>query len=227
MPLTHPANRFASNLAVSTTVGLCQISSQYRRRVHQPTGMSLHITTTLDSCWLGTILPRPIELTLQIASNTITFSGTVPWQVSPNSLSTTGFTADLWKRDVVEFFIAKKNSPAYAEFNLAPSSAWWCAEHLSYRRPLSSLKATSGRVSTSCSVTPHAWHFFAEIPLNELFPHHGCTSLAEIESINLASIQGIERPDSAGQRFFAANATPNRPTAPDFHFRHTFLLLQP
>lgn len=75
---------------------------------------------------------------------------------------------ELWRYDVVEFFIATPDARRYLEFNLCPNGAWWAAAFTDPRVPLPGFDAQSLHPVTRGRSTPTCWECEAAVPLAPL-----------------------------------------------------------
>ena len=79
------------------------------------------------------------------------------------------FQADLWHYDLAELFIADPVSGRYFEFNLAPNSAWWCAEFTAPRVRAEAIDIAMPEVATFADMAVDgAWVAALAIPLDLL-----------------------------------------------------------
>ena len=117
------------------------------------------------------------------------------------------FTAELWKYDVAEFFLAHPDHDAYLEFNLAPNGAWWSCLFSAPLERVSPDDAPLPGVVTRGVHTASGWEVSASLPL---------ASLPEALDVGPRSrLNATFILDSPRQRFFTA--TPLGPGKPNFH----------
>ena len=76
------------------------------------------------------------------------------------------FCAELWRYDVVEFFIATPDASRYLEFNLCPNGAWWAAGFSEPRVALPGFEAESLRPRIQSDFRPERWACEARLPLH-------------------------------------------------------------
>lgn len=79
--------------------------------------------------WHGKNLRPPVAFTLATDGDKLWFIATRQAATAIHPGAEPGaFTAELWKHDVAELFIAAPEGGRYIEFNLAPNGAWWACE---------------------------------------------------------------------------------------------------
>ncbi len=64
------------------------------------------------------------------------------------------FTAELWRYDVAELFVADPVSGRYLEFNLAPNGAWWSCEFTAPRVRTEEVEVPFPEVATFAELAP-------------------------------------------------------------------------
>ncbi len=122
-------------------------------------------------------------------------------------------TERLWQHTCCEMFVARKNSPAYHEFNFSPSGAWAVYAFARYREAVPfEDEALSPRIAVR--VARDKLELDALIDLDRLSPMHAARKLL------LALAVVIE--DRDGLLSYWALAHP--PGEPDFHHPHAFAL---
>jgi len=126
------------------------------------------------------------------------------------------FVEGLWKQDVAELFVCHDTSPAYQEFNLSPSGAWWSSKFESYRKPSRLAAEKAPQIKCFSLIDNDSWQAAMAIPL-ALFA--GFTSLCENSRVNVAFIT-----DTPKQRFWSWAKIQAR--RPDFHCADQFEALQ-
>lgn len=82
------------------------------------------------------------------------------------------YQAELWRYDVVEFFLATQDASRYLEFNLSPNGAWWAAGFSAPRVPLPGFDAQKLAPAIRAEMKPERWRCSAAIPLRAL-AHYG------------------------------------------------------
>jgi len=143
------------------------------------------------------------ETTLTIAYHVTDPEGHIAWPAAAQSR-----TDGLWRHTCFEAFIASASSPAYAEFNLAPSGAWAAYAFDDYRSGMRDLDlATPPQIAQSAS---NRWH--ATLDLTRL------AHLIGPAPWRLAVTAVIEARD--GSKSFWSLAHP--PGKPDFHHADCF-----
>ena len=80
------------------------------------------------------------------------------------------FQEELWRYDVVEFFIATADARRYLEFNLCPNGAWWAAGFTDPRVPLPGFNAQELQPAIKAEMLPTRWRCSVEVPLAALRP---------------------------------------------------------
>ena len=118
------------------------------------------------------------------------------------------FTAELWRYDVAELFLADPQSGRYLEFNLAANGAWWSCEFTAPRQRAEEIDIAFPDVATFAEISlDGGWMSAMAIPHDLLRArmNFGDTSCA-----NVSFITG-----SPDQRFVSATKLPNG--EPDFH----------
>ena len=78
------------------------------------------------------------------------------------------FQEELWRYDVVEFFIATADARSYLEFNLCPNGAWWAEGFTEPRVKLPGFDALSLRPILQADMQQARWRCSAELPLEPL-----------------------------------------------------------
>jgi hypothetical protein len=119
----------------------------------------------------------------------------------------------LWQHTCCEVFIARKDSPAYHEFNLAPSGEWAAYAFARYREG-AALTEEALEPQLAVRSTREKLELDAVVRLDRLSPSYARTALL------LALSAVIE--DRAGSLSYWALRHP--PGAPDFHHPHAFAL---
>lgn len=123
------------------------------------------------------------------------------------------FADRLWEHTCCELFVARKDSPAYHEFNLAPSGEWAAYAFARYRDgAFLADEALEPRVAVRS--TPEQLELDVVIRLESLSPGHAETRL----SLALSAVME----DEDGSLSYWALRHP--PGAPDFHHPHAFAL---
>ncbi len=119
-----------------------------------------------------------------------------------------GRTDDLWQHSCFEAFIGSETTPAYAEFNVSPSTAWAAYAFDGYRAGMRNLDRAIAPVITAA--TPGHWR--ASLDLTGIEPLVGSPPW------RLALTAVIEAKD--GTKSYWSLAHP--PGAPDFHHADCF-----
>ncbi len=79
----------------------------------------------LNTLWNGEPSPQSLQYVLEHDATRLRFAVQFPAGASPHPQGRPGaFTAELWRWDVGELFIAGSTG-RYIELNLSPTSAWW------------------------------------------------------------------------------------------------------
>jgi hypothetical protein len=123
------------------------------------------------------------------------------------------FTAELWKYDVAELFIADPESGRYIEFNLAANGAWWSCEFTAPRHRAEEIDIAFPDVATFAEISlDGGWMSAMAIPLDVLQArvNFGNQSRANVSFITA----------SPEQRFISATKLPKE--EPDFHMPADF-----
>ena len=118
----------------------------------------------------------------------------------------------LWRHTCFEVFIAKGGSPAYLEFNFAPSGEWAAYTFRGYRDGAAFEHDFDPRIAVN--IGRDALQLDAFVPL-EVF------SIVPGEQLRLALSVVIEE-DAGALTYWALQHPPGRP---DFHHRDAFALL--
>ena len=83
------------------------------------------------------------------------------------------FTAELWKYDCGEFFLANPATGRYLEFNLSPQGAWWSASFNAPRDQDSEERFHDVSCSSSPAAQDH-WDVSISVPLEIIENTLGC-----------------------------------------------------
>ena len=123
----------------------------------------------IGSDWFGKPLQPPLAYSLAMDSENLWFIATRQAEaiVHPDS-SPDSFTAELWKYDTAELFIADPASGNYLEFNLAPNGAWWAASFSSPRVPLADQPDFQSYITAHSDSEQGQWLAALTIPLHYL-----------------------------------------------------------
>ncbi len=90
----------------------------------------------LTEDWFGTHLTSPSVFTLAKDDKSLCFIAVFPQHSNIHPAANPGqFTAELWKYDVAELFLANPATGEYLEFNLTSNGAWWASKFSSVREP--------------------------------------------------------------------------------------------
>lgn len=118
------------------------------------------------------------------------------------------FTAELWRFDVAELFLADPGSGRYLELNLAPNGAWWSGEFTAPRERTATDDREWPGVRTHAELAADgAWVAAMSLPLD---PLREGLDFGDSTTANATFIL-----DSPGQRFLSV--TPLGEGEPDFH----------
>ena len=159
-------------------------------------------------------LPPPLGIALSVAGEIESARLTLDYNVADPAYtirwpaSVHGRTDNLWQHSCFEAFIGSTTSPAYAEFNLAPSGAWAAYAFDDYRAGMRDLElATPPQVT---NLAPGIWR--AKLALE------GLEALIGPPPWRLAITAVIEAHD--GSKSYWSLAHP--PGKPDFHHADCF-----
>ena len=124
----------------------------------------------LAESWQGERVEPPFHFCFTLtAADTLRFEA---WRaagavVHPAAVAG-AYQEELWRYDVVEFFIATADARRYMEFNLSPNGAWWAEGFTEPRVKLAGFDARSLRPTLRAEMQTGRWHCSAELPLAEL-----------------------------------------------------------
>lgn len=131
---------------------------------------------TLCSEWYGARVEPPFFFRFYAEGERLCFEA---WreaaaQVHPDARPG-AWQAELWRYDVVEFFLAAPDASRYLEFNLCPNGAWWARAFGEPRVPLPDFDAASAadvarflQVQTSGELRDGRWTCRAGLSLPAL-----------------------------------------------------------
>jgi hypothetical protein len=172
----------------------------------------------LSTDWYGKSLVPPAAFALATDGLKLWFVATRQSPASTHPDASPGnFTAELWKHDVAELFIADPRG-GYLEFNLAANGAWWACKFSTVREASPSQPDFAGSASTYHDASqPGSWLAALAVPLEFLQEHigFGLNSRANVAFIL----------NSPAQTFHSSSKLPG--ANPDFHQPHAFQRLIP
>lgn len=173
----------------------------------------------LDTDWFGEKLTPASTFTLAKDQEFLWFIAIFPHNavIHPQA-SPSQFTAELWKYDVAELFLANPETGEYLEFNLTSNGAWWASKFSSVRLPAAQQPGFTDHIRSFHDLAGEHNHLVGlRIPLIFLKKEidFGAATTANITIIR----------DSPQQRFLTASKLPG--TQPDFHQPHHFNILTP
>ncbi len=163
----------------------------------------------IENDWYGHPLDVPAAFGMAIDHASFWFVATrrKPALIHPQARPG-AFTPELWKYDVAEFFLSHPATGRYLEFNLAPNSAWWCAEFTAPRVRDTEEDMEMLGVKTYADLAPDGtWVAAASIPLDVLKARLG---FGPETRMNVTFVL-----DSPDQKFLTAAPAPDG--EPDFH----------
>lgn len=112
----------------------------------------------IDRCWDGGQLEVPFLFCFFTENGHLQFRARREAAAVPNPIARPGvFTENLWKYDVMEFFLTAEGTGSYLEFNLAANGAWWAAAFTEPRVPLPGFDVQKLRVSATGQMQQNAW----------------------------------------------------------------------
>lgn len=123
----------------------------------------------MNTTWHGERLTPPFFFSFQIEGDELVYrvrrdaAASIHPQASPGE-----FKEELWRYDVVEFFIATPDAKRYLEFNLCPNGAWWAAGFTDPRVALEGFDAAELGVRTRAEFYPERWQAEARLSLAAL-----------------------------------------------------------
>ena len=160
----------------------------------------------------GAPLPLIASCSLHWEESALTLQATVSNELksAPGAQPHT-FTAELWKHDVIELFLANA-SGRYLEINLAPNTAWWAQWFSTARCADHSLPVPKCVVTEESSPHEDTRALSLSIAFSDLAP------LGERESIRWNATYICHSPD---QRYASIAHLPG--DTPDFHQPDQFL----
>ena len=124
---------------------------------------------TLDTEWHGAAVQPPFYFRFHTAGGRLVFEA---WRDAAAQLHPKAqegcFQENLWKYDVVEFFVATPDARRYLEFNLSPNGAWWAAAFTEPRVPLHGFCGSDLAAAAHGHISGQGWRCRAEINLNTL-----------------------------------------------------------
>lgn len=127
----------------------------------------------LATTWQGQQVEPPFKFLLSVQGGNLVFQASRAAAAHLHPAAQPGeFREELWRYDVVEFFIATPDAKRYLEFNLCANGAWWAAAFTNPREPLPGFDARELSPATTGSCTPAGWACEARIPLLSL-EHRG------------------------------------------------------
>lgn len=126
----------------------------------------------LAESWQGAPVEPPFHFRFQLtARDSLRFEAWREAEAIIHPAARLGvFQEELWRYDVVEFFIATADARRYMEFNLCPNGAWWAEGFTEPRVKLEGFDARSLRPALHADMQPTRWSCSAELPLAALRP---------------------------------------------------------
>lgn len=118
-----------------------------------------YLTGEIDNDWHSKTVPLCF-FKLNIQDEQICFSGGSYSSPYVFENLEPGFHKDLWKRNVIELFLADK-SGKYHEFNFAPNSTWW---YSSFSAPRIQSESEKFKIDLSINNSVNFWEINAVIP---------------------------------------------------------------
>ena len=124
----------------------------------------------LAESWQGERVEPPFHFRFTLtAADSLRFEA---WRAAPALVHPAAapgvFQEELWRYDVVEFFIATADARRYLEFNLCPNGAWWAEGFTEPRVKLAGFDARALRPALCADMQPGRWRCSAELPLAAL-----------------------------------------------------------
>lgn len=121
---------------------------------------------TLGQEWHGAAVAPAFEFRLWREGETLGFAARRAAAAVVHPAARPGaWQEELWRYDVVEFFIATPDAARYLEFNLCPNGAWWAAGFTEPRVPLPGFDARRLEPITRGEMSPAGWACEARVPL--------------------------------------------------------------
>ena len=157
----------------------------------------------------GTPLQRPAGFSLAMDDRRLWFVANhrKPARIHPQARPG-AFTAELWRHDVAELFLADSASGRYLELNLAPNGAWWSCEFTAPRVRADEAEIPMPDVATFSEMAPDgSWLAAMALPLDLL---RARLDFGPAIKLNVTMIL-----DSPEQTF--VSAAPLGDGEPDFH----------
>ena len=124
---------------------------------------------TLMSTWNGDDIQPPFYYSFWVEGEELAFRARREAAACIHPQAKEGeFQEELWRYDVVEFFIATPDAKRYLEFNLCPNGAWWAAGFTEPRVALPGFDAQELSPRTRGHLESTRWECEARIPLPRL-----------------------------------------------------------
>lgn len=163
----------------------------------------------LEQDWHGETLAKPLMFSLAVDGRYLWFLAAGSTQAQSHPQARPGvFTAELWKYDVAELFLADPSSGRYLEFNLAANGAWWSCEFTAPRQRAEELDIPFPETATFAELSVDGgWMAAMAIPLDLLEARLG---FGENTKINVTFIA-----NSPQQQFLSAAKLPG--DQPNYH----------
>ena len=126
-------------------------------------------TQALQTDWHGSAVQPPFRFRFHVEDDILVFyaARNASAVIHPTARPGT-WQEELWRYDVVEFFIATPDAARYLEFNLCPNGAWWAAGFTEPRVPLPGFNARLLTPATRGKLTPTDWECEARLRLPSL-----------------------------------------------------------
>jgi len=135
---------------------------------------------SLEYDWYGQPPGCPLAFSLGLQGEELTFRFQAAKAPEADlSLACGTFLAGLWQQEVAEFFIRKGSGPAYQEFNLSPSGAWWSALFSGYREQVREVPCPTAK--TRAHWSDRGWEAELSVSLQDLIVLEGSWQNARIK----------------------------------------------
>ena len=165
--------------------------------------------SSIESCWLGEVLPSPLWWVVALDPKHLWFAGSLPGGGSCIPGAKHGeFFEGLWEADVFEIFI-KDPSGRYFEFNVSPQGAWWATELSAYRERVSYLRLPKVSLIET-EILLDRWRALVCLDRDSL--------PMAISASSTLHVSGVF--NEAKSRYLSSNRVAN--VAPDFHHLDAF-----
>lgn len=123
----------------------------------------------LSTAWEGSEVEPPFFFSFYLEGDSLVFRARREAEASVHPQARPGcFCEELWRYDVVEFFIAAPDASHYLEFNLCPNGAWWAAGFTDPRVALPGFEGQMLTPSVRGALEPERWECEARLPLQQL-----------------------------------------------------------